>query len=294
MRNSIILFLAIFSSIVSSKTRFPFFQIEFEYDEQDSWEGMCQIGTQQSPIDIPDDEYICDDTLVFDFTLLNETKPIIIEDDGESFKAEYTDSKLYASDINGILTAYQSLNFHFHSPSEHEIDGESYDLELHFLHSITHNFLEKGLTKKLFAAVSIMFEVDDSADANPFIAALNLTKLNTPLNLNVNSLLMSQLPSPIPFYTYQGSVTTPPCLEIVNWYIVTTPLKITRSQLKVFKKRFSGNSTFADGDGNNRETQPVNGRTIKKGGVVCEEQFIYFFSFVIIFIVANYVVLKLL
>jgi len=291
MRSSIVLLLSTLALLIP----LSYSQVkDFEYDDQDEWTGNCNTGSLQSPIDIDDDDKTCDETMIFDLTLTTGNSSLTVVDDGESYVVAYTGSTLYASDVSGILTAYQSVNFHFHIPSEHQIDGETYDLEMHMLHSITTSFLNKNLTTRTSAAVSILFEVDDSSAANPFITALNFTKIATARTLNMNTLLISQLPSPIPFYTYQGSTTTPPCNETVNWYVVTTPLKITTAQLAPFKTRFLSNLTFASGAGNNRDVQPLNDRTIKKGGVTCEEQFVYFFSFIILFIFINYFVFKLL
>jgi len=265
------------------------------YDEHGSdWTGTCASGLYQSPIDFSDVVGPCDKSMIFDLSFDSGTSSIKMYDDGVTFKSLYTGSSLFASDVNGVLTGYQSVNIHFHAPSEHTIEGVQYALELHILHSITSQFAAKGQTSYTYGAVSILFEEDSSASANPFITALQLGSLNTALQLDFNSLLYSQLPSPLPYYTYHGSVTVPPCPETVNWYVISTPLKITPGQLLYFTKRFAGNSTFADGNGNNRELQPVNDRPIKKGGESCEEQFVYFFSFIILFIFINYFVFKLM
>jgi len=57
---------------------------------------------------------------------------------------------------------------------------------------------------------------------------------------------------------------------------------------------YAGDETFAAGRGNNRHIQPLNGRSVKKGGVECEEQFVYFFSFFILYIFINYFIFKAL
>ncbi len=265
------------------------------YDEKGSdWTETCATGLYQSPIDISDVSDVCDESMVFDLSFDTGTSSIKMYDDGIAFKSLYTGSTLFASDVNGVLTGYQSVNFHFHSPSEHTIEGVRYALELHILHSITSQFAAKGQTSYTYGAVGILFEEDSSASANPFITALQLGSLNTALSIDFNSVLYSQFPSPITYYTYHGSVTVPTCAETVNWYVMSTPLKITPTQMAYFTKRFSGNSSFADGNGNNRELQPLNGRTIKKGGETCEDQFVYFFSFLILFIFINYFVFKLM
>ena len=53
-------------------------------------------------------------------------------------------------------------------------------------------------------------------------------------------------------YNYDGSFTTPPCTEGINWLVVKKPLKISKKQLAVLVDHWAGNVTFANGFGNNR------------------------------------------
>jgi len=63
-------------------------------------------------------------------------------------------------------------------------------------------------------------------------------------------------------YHYQGSLTTPPCSEVVEWLVLNDPEPMSQAQFDIFNKRWAGNATFARGNGNNRVVQPLNGRTI--------------------------------
>lgn len=67
------------------------------------------------------------------------------------------------------------------------------------------------------------------------------------------------------YYYYQGSLTTPDCNEIVNWFVVKEPLQISKSQKNLIDSYFKNNPNFANGRGNNRVIQPLNGRQVFKG-----------------------------
>jgi len=263
------------------------------------WTGTCSTGVRQSPIDIDTSVGPCDSSMVFDLTFADGAQLIQLLDNDETIRGATTASTLYATDVNGLLTGFQSVQFHFHAPSEHKIEGDSYDLELHFVHNITSLFATKKATTRTYAVVAVLFQVDDTADSHPFIDALNLANVvnkNAVVNVTVDmkTTLYSKFPTNITYYTYEGSFSAGTCAETVNWYVMDTVQKIKSSQLAVFTNRWKGNATFANGNGNNREVQDTEDRTIKRGGVECEEQFVYFFSFVILFIFINYFIFKIL
>lgn len=262
------------------------------------WTGTCASGSLQSPIDIDSNTATCDESMQFDITFSTSIN-LTVANVGTTLQVTPTTaselSELYVTDINGLLTGYSGQSFIFRAPSEHEIDGDSYDLELQIVHNISSTFASKGLTIFTSAIVSVFFESSSSASDNAFITALSLSTPGSLTNVTLSSLMSTIFPSTgSEYYTYQGSFTTPTCSETVNYYIMTTPQSISTTQLAVFTALYSGSSTFAGGNGNNRALQSVNDRTIKKGGTECEEQFVYFFSFLILYIFINYFIFKLL
>ena len=148
----------------------------------------------------------------------------------------------------GTLTvdghAYKLAQFHFHSPSEHTIDGKHAPMEMHLVH--------KDAAGKL-AVIGVLIE---EGAANPELAPLRKHMPTKPGRrdrrgrpVNASRLLPASLAS----YRYSGSLTTPPCSEQVAWFVLQRPIQASKEQIAAFRKVISGN---------NRPTQPLNGRTI--------------------------------
>jgi len=64
------------------------------------------------------------------------------------------------------------------------------------------------------------------------------------------------------FWSYDGSLTTPPCTEGIKWSVLRNVQPISKKQLKRFTDLWSGNMDYAEGKGNNRVIQPLNGRKV--------------------------------
>ena len=114
-----------------------------------------------------------------------------------------------------------------------------------------------------WAVLAIFFDTSVSGDTS-FIGSLDVAKAtetgNTVDEVDLKKFLDGLDLSK--FYSYDGSIPVPPCLEIVNWTVLGTPQPITTEQLKAFTTRWAGNASFAGGKGNNRDVQLINGRTV--------------------------------
>ncbi len=76
-------------------------------------------------------------------------------------------------------------------------------------------------------------------------------------------------------YTYEGSLTTPPCSEIVTWVVINDPQPITADQLKKFTQYWADNANYNSGGGNIRPPQPLNDRIIYRSNAVFFGSFLF-------------------
>lgn len=163
-------------------------------------------------------------------------------------------------------------------------------MEVQIVHKIKKDFVNYTRDK---AVVSIMFNVDENTNVN-FFNSVDPINSNSQFTVNPEKTLGAFVDASPVYYTYKGSLTLPDCSQSVNWYILQKPLGITSLNLKKFKSFWSDNINFNAGNGNNRPIQSLNGRAVLQGGIKCEEQFVYFFSFFILYIFINYFIFKLL
>jgi carbonic anhydrase len=147
-------------------------------------------------------------------------------------------------DLGGVR--YELLQFHFHKPSEEKIDGKAHAMVAHLVH--------KSADGKL-AVVAVLL---DSGGASALIDSTwkNLPKQKEKevLVQNVTIDASDLLPRSRGYYTFQGSLTTPPCSEDVTWLVLKSPVKIAASEIAAFGKIYPTNA---------RPTQPINGRDIR-------------------------------
>lgn len=151
---------------------------------------------------------------------------------------------------------YELLQFHFHTPSEHDVNGESFPLEMHLVHqaadgqlAVVGVMLDEGLQNEILAPVwSDLPDVDETRSID--VADFKLRRMVPKRPQAVN---------------YQGSLTTPPCSEEVNWFVTTDVQEMSGEQIDDFVEIFSGED-FPEGnsrpllDRNDRTLQIVNGR----------------------------------
>ena len=194
------------------------------------------LGSEQSPIDIPARTLVHDADIMFNY----DSSALNIVNNGHSIKVDYDEG----STIDVEDTTYKLLQFHFHSLSEHTIAGEHSDMEMHLVHQS-----DEGE----YAVVGVMMdegteENDEYAEMWDYLPA-EKGEVETIEDVTVNA--VDLLPGVRSYYRYDGSFTTPPCTEGVNWFLMDTPVELSTTQIDAFQEIYSNNY---------RPVQPFNDR----------------------------------
>jgi carbonic anhydrase len=199
--------------------------------------ATCSIGKRQSPINIAKPKTADLPVLQFHYSAV----PLNIIDDGHTIQVNYAaGSTLQVGD-----KTYTLKQFHFHHPSEEQVNGKGYDMEAHLVHADDNGHL---------AVVAVLLK---SGASNAFLASIwknfPAEKEKSIENASVSVNAEDLLPSDHAYYTFLGSLTTPPCSEGVTWYVLKTPAELSSEQVAAFAKVYPMNA---------RPVQPLNGREL--------------------------------
>ena len=212
---------------------------------------LCAEGRHQSPIDL------VNPTPAKLPLITNEyyhTRYLNIRNTGHTIEVVYPEgSRIH---IDG--TTYQLLQFHFHAPSEHTVASKPFDMEMHLVHkSEEGNLAVVGLLIEKGRHNSSYDPVWDHLPAVPGEMQRVAVSGNFPVDprmmLSPNGITEETMQPFPPAYRYEGSLTTPPCSESVQWIVLTTPIEISETQIAAFKAIIHDN---------NRPVQPLNGRKL--------------------------------
>jgi carbonic anhydrase len=222
--------------------------------------ALCRDGVEQSPIDLTGAVPIEDagierwlGTAVLTFE--QRARVMDLVDNGHTI--QITNDVPMALDMRGVH--YELVQFHFHAPSEHTIDGEHAPLEAHFVH--------KSAAGEL-AVIGVLVE-EGTYDVlwDPIIGALpegpGDARHLEDLDLDMRELR----PLPSRYYRYEGSLTTPPCSEGVQWIVMAEKRQISPEQMVAMVSHLHDNNRPVQPLGerqiglrNRRDSAPANGR----------------------------------
>ena len=185
--------------------------------------AVCSTGSQQSPLDI--------------VGAIKSDLPAILIDwkqgTGEIVNNGHTiqvtppvGSKLKRGD-----KVYELVQFHFHAPSEHLVNGKAFPMEVHFVHKAKSGalgvlgvFFKPGATNAGFATLAAAFPAKKGKKASADVDPREL------------------LPKTLKYWTYEGSLTTPPCSEIVDWMVAMEAIEVAASDIEKFTALYPMNA----------------------------------------------------
>lgn len=199
--------------------------------------ALCGSGHHQSPINITDPKKTDLPRLQFDY----KPSPLHIVDNGHTVMINYAPGSF----LQVGNKRFMLKQFHFHRPSEERIDGKDYEMSVHLVHADEHGNLavvavllrrgkENSLIQELWSDVPQQKEHEAQLDK---------------IQVNAKALLPAQLG----YYTFPGSLTTPPCTENVTWLVLETPVTVSSREIQRFEKLYRNNA---------RPTEPLGDRVV--------------------------------
>ena len=201
--------------------------------------AVCGLGKHQSPIDIRNTVKARLPAIEFHYA----ATPLRIVDNGHTIMVSYA----AGSSIVVDGTSYELQQFHFHKPSEERVRGRSFPLVAHLVHKNA---------KGELAVVAVLLK---QGKENAFLASVwkNLPAAKdvetAPAGVSINA--ADLLPAQRGYYTFTGSLTTPPCSENVTWFVLKAPSEASAEQVDLFGQHYSHNA---------RPVQPLNDRVVRE------------------------------
>ncbi|MEZ5973573.1 MAG: carbonic anhydrase family protein [Planctomycetota bacterium] len=210
----------------------------WSYDNCEAWGsldpafGAADSGTRQSPIDLSEAIPASLKGIQISYTPFD----LRVKNNGHSLVVQVPEG--HFADMGGRVCELK--NVHFHTPSEHAVDGKRFAMEVHFVHM--------DEDEQLYV-LGVMVEAGNGNRAFQRVLeeAAHPSEHATPLDI------MGLIPSSKQSYRYMGSLTTPPCTENVHWFVLNQPIEFSANQIREFQIYFPMNA---------RPLQPRNERWI--------------------------------
>ncbi|NEW37513.1 carbonic anhydrase family protein [Nocardia cyriacigeorgica] len=221
----------------------------WDYDAEgpDHWADLdshyvtCRSGHAQSPIDLPGHSQLHPtDHIEIDYRPIPSAELV---NNGHTIQANVPAG-------NRILVdgkPFALTQFHFHLPSEHTVDGADATMELHFVHADSNGRP---------AVLAVLLRAQEGG--SPFDAVLATPPDHPGATRSIGRIDPRRfLPDDLAQFRYQGSLTTPPCTEGVEWIVLSHPVPVAVTEADRFRALFPHS---------NRPTQPRYGRPVILAG----------------------------
>jgi carbonic anhydrase len=188
--------------------------------------ATCSSGHHQSPIDIGKTQPADLPPLEFDY----HPSPLHIVDNGHTIMVSYAPG----SSLRVGGRQFTLKQFHFHRPSEEKIHGQGYEMSVHLVHSDAAGQL---------AVVAVLLQ---RGNEQPLVRTLwndlprEKEKEQAPRGVEINAVEL--LPADHGYYTFEGSLTTPPCSENVSWFVLKQPVSVSADEIARFSRVYRDNA----------------------------------------------------
>ncbi|XP_076240391.1 carbonic anhydrase 2 [Calliopsis andreniformis] len=238
------------------------------------------LGKYQSPIDIEEKDVTIFTFPTLKFSNIQNSHTAFMKNNGHTVMIQSTDSNLPTISGGPINDTYVFQQLHFHwGPndnvgSEDLINNHSYAMELHAVfYKESYGSSEEAMKHPDgLTVLGYLYEAEDKP--NPVFETIvplipDITEVGSNVTINdsnvLNKLIAPDIASAQSYYTYKGSLTTPPCYEIVQWIDFIQPQPISHEQLAVFR-------SIQSSDGKNlthnyRPVQPLDDRVIYRNSI---------------------------
>ncbi|MEE4200116.1 carbonic anhydrase [Erythrobacter sp.] len=194
--------------------------------------GSCDAGAMQSPIDLGEANALGEVKLAADYGMTDGTLRL------GQYKVQ-VDAPMGQGMISGDRL-FNLIQVHFHTPSEHAINGERYPLTAHFVHATRDGTL---------GVLGVMFEEGDANEGLQTIIDAIPSGDGSSISIDMGSMV----PDELEVWRYMGSLTTPPCSENVNWHVVEDTVEASAEQIAAMEAQLGMTA---------RSIQPLNNRLL--------------------------------
>jgi carbonic anhydrase len=215
------------------------------------WSNITSAGSEpfESPIDIHTRAINLSGLLSVDYA---PAVPTHIINNGHQIQVQFPSTAVDSITAAGVQ--FNLAQFHYHDPAETTVHGRHYALEEHFVNTsasggetVVAVFIKKG-------AYNAGFQPVLNAALNHLFSANTTTTISTPIDF------ASLLPASPMGWFYEGSLTTPPLSQPVNWFVLQQPITLDANQIAEYEQ-VAGNSGFLP---NARPVQPADGRQLNQ------------------------------
>jgi carbonic anhydrase len=220
----------------------------FEWGLLDEDFAACQEGLEQSPIPITTTGSFHRPLPALDFQY--GTTGLRVVNNGHTVEAHLPAGSTAGTLSVGGDRVYRMERLHWHTPSEHWIDGNLFPMELHMVHHAP------GGAALVVAAIIVAGDNNDELDKIWDVLPEHAGEEVPVTGFDLSALLPAGRES----YRYNGSLTTPPCGEGIRFVVLAEPIEMSPQQIEAFRALFYGNERFPVG--NARPPQPRNDRRV--------------------------------